>query len=150
MNHNKPVHKAEALVALAYRNAPDELAHVHRVAGRLQGCHQTAVALLHDLVEDEYLNESQLLAVMGPTVTRSVMTLTRRKSETYKEYVRRVTASGDETAVAVKLADLYDHLDENRFHNLPTSMVDRYLQALSMLVPYGRGMMVRQEDPLVA
>lgn len=69
------------------------------------------VAVLHDVSEDapDSLDVSQLTSLQ-----RSMLdAVTHRDGEPRKEYISRVIASGPFT-VAVKMADIYDHLDHMR------------------------------------
>ena len=85
------------------------------------------VALLHDILEDTNTTPDEL-----PEAARDdVLTLTRKDSETYFEYIDRVKNSGSVHAITVKIADLYDHLEQK--DTLKDSLKDRYLKALDQL-----------------
>lgn len=90
-----------------------------------------AVALLHDVIEDtDVTAEGLLKAGVEPAVVDSVLVLTRRDDESYSEYLDRVIASGDEVAIAIKVADIKDNM-----RDLPEShgLRRRYEKALSRL-----------------
>ena len=67
------------------------------------------VALLHDVVEDTDVTLEALKGEFGPgRICSAIDAITRRKGETYREYIVRL--SGNKLARIVKLADLDDHL----------------------------------------
>lgn len=109
---------------------PSVAAHSERVAARVAP-RFAEVALLHDVLEDTDLTAEQLEPLVGAETTASVVVLTRLESETYAEYILRVANSGDEAAVAVKLADLEDHLALTA--TLPESLERRYRKAEKVL-----------------
>ena len=85
--------------------------HLERVSARLEQGNRAA-AWLHDVLEDTETSTEELReAGITRETLRSVTTLTRRSTETYREYIRRIAESGDATAIAVKRADLADHLE---------------------------------------
>lgn len=104
-----------ALVARAHAGQRDPagdpyLLHVLRVALRLESETDRVVALLHDLLEDCAITESDLLALgYAPEIVDAVQILTRRDDEPYETYIERC-ASCDLTR-RVKLADLADNIE---------------------------------------
>jgi (p)ppGpp synthase/HD superfamily hydrolase len=109
---------------------PEVAAHSERVAARVAPGF-ASVALLHDVLEDTDTTADELEALVGSEVTASVVLLTRLDSETYAAYILRLASSGDAAAVAVKLADLADHLALTE--TLRPSLERRYLRALEVL-----------------
>lgn len=88
--------------------------HLARVAGRVEGTLRKTVAWLHDTLEDTGLTADDLQKAGFPeNVVADVETLTRQSLEKYQGYIVRVGEHGSETAIAVKLADLDDHLDND-------------------------------------
>lgn len=93
------------------------------------------VAILHDAVEDTALTLEFIEQDFGPTVAEAVDALTRRKEETYKQYIVRV--SQNPVARAVKIADLQDNLDPKRKANIDiegSSLERRYQEAVVTLI----------------
>lgn len=87
------------------------------------------VAWLHDVLEDTPTTEAQLRVRFDTVVCDAVVTLTRRATETYADYIKRVAARGG-LAVDVKLADLADHL---RPGHMIASLENRYMRAVAQL-----------------
>src|ERR1043166_1806359 len=85
--------------------------HAERVAHRLVYPTARTVAYLHDVLEDcrdpAVLEE---LKRFPQPVVEAVRLLTRGSAESYFDFINRIVASGNATAVAVKIADLKDNL----------------------------------------
>lgn len=112
------------------------VAHLARVAARVDGDEAKTVAWLHDVVEDTPLTLEALRALFPAPVVRAVGLLTRRPEfEPYAQYVASIARGGDAVAVAVKLADLRDHLRADG-PAIPDALRARYVAALSTLDPY--------------
>ena len=90
-----------------------------------------ALALLHDVVEDTDITLSHIRLSFGREIAYQVDLLTRRKSETYFDYIHRIKHSESKTAIRVKLADLADHLSKKE--TLKPSLEKRYLKAWEVL-----------------
>jgi (p)ppGpp synthase/HD superfamily hydrolase len=92
-------------------------------------------AVLHDAVEDTDLELRDLVeAGYQSDVVAAVDSLTRRISESYEDYIKRV--GENEVARRVKIADLKENLANNR--RLPDApdkaeRIDRYAAALARL-----------------
>ena len=101
--------------------------HVARVAASVDGEDAQAVAWLHDVLEDTPVTAATLLGVgFSVPVVRAVEILTRRPEIPYTDYIAAVVVSRDEVAIAVKRADLQDHLREG----CPPALRSRYVTAL--------------------
>lgn len=71
------------------------------------------VALLHDVVEDTNVSLASLKKKgYQPSIVAAVDALTRRRGESYGQYIRRL--SSNRLARQVKLMDLKDNLANNR------------------------------------
>jgi (p)ppGpp synthase/HD superfamily hydrolase len=86
--------------------------HVMRVVANVDTDEARIVAWLHDVVEDNPAWSFDRLAHHGiPShLVVAVAVLTRFKDVPYDEYIRHIVASGNHTAVQVKIADINDHL----------------------------------------
>jgi len=110
-----PVHLAEQM--------PDEV--------------KTAVALLHDVVEDTDWTLEKLAEEFPARVIEAVRLLTHNPQEDYFSYVEKIRENPD--AAAVKRADLLHNLDESRIlpESVPAAkraaMREKYRKALALL-----------------
>ncbi len=110
--------------------------HPLRVMARCQGVEAQMVAIMHDLVEDTPVTAEMLLAEgFSQQVVDGLLGVTRRKGESYREFVLR--AREHPLARAVKLADLEDNLDLRRL-TVPLGTKDharleRYREAWHLL-----------------
>lgn len=87
--------------------------HPERVADRLQDApdYVRVAAYLHDVLEDTPVTPAELMdRGVGIRATTIIKHVTRRKSETYADFIRRVAGSGDVWAIRLKLADLEDNM----------------------------------------
>jgi (p)ppGpp synthase/HD superfamily hydrolase len=95
------------------------------------------VALLHDVVEDSPVTLRDLAdRGFDRMIVHAVDCLSRRSTETYEDYIRRVAT--DDLAREVKLSDLADNLANNQ--TLPATRANlariaRYEHALQVLRP---------------
>lgn len=110
-------HAAEQLARAAHADQTDKagrpyVEHLERIAGRMDDDGQRAVAWLHDVLEDTTANADDLIrAGIERGVVADVEALTRGAHERYAGYIERLRERGSARAVAVKLADLADHLE---------------------------------------
>lgn len=107
------------------------ITHVERVVAMVDGDEARAIAWLHDVVEDNssWPLEALALAGISPRVIEAVRLLTRTAPFNYAQHIERLAASGDALAIAVKVADLRDHLQPN----CPATLRPRYEWALKLL-----------------
>lgn len=106
--------------------------HLTRVAATLEFSGLKTIALLHDIFEDTITRVLDLKNLrVNDRVIRAILVLTRRENEVYNAYIDRVANSGDHLAVAVKIADLNDHLRDTT--HISASLVKRYERALEIL-----------------
>ena len=105
--------------------------HLATVAGLVRPGRQRTAAWLHDILENTTITAHDLRAIGFDTQTvQLVETLTRRSGEPYKAYIDRVAQGGADT-IAVKMADLEDHLQTG--WSLPGSLRERYERACQTL-----------------
>ena len=87
---------------------------LHPVAVGLMGCNdaETKTGFLHDVVEDSELTLDELRGRgVDEDVLAALQLLTHAKTEDYFDYVRRIAASGNTTAIHVKISDLRHNLE---------------------------------------
>ena len=89
---------------------------LHPIAVGLMGCNdvetKTGFLHLHDVVEDSELTLDELRGRgIDENVLAALQLLTHAKTEDYFDYVRRIAASGNTTAIHVKMNDLRHNLE---------------------------------------
>lgn len=92
------------------------------------------VGVLHDLVEDTETSLLEIAVLFGVSVAEAVDAVSRRKDETYTEFILRSKAHP--LGRLVKLADLAHNMSPERMANLPPEMQGisrRYEKALAIL-----------------
>ena len=85
------------------------------------------IAILHDIVEDTEVAVDEIKTGFGTVVAEAVDAVSKRDSESYREYIDRV--SRNKLALQVKLEDLRDNSRPSRMHAIPTWMLQRYSRA---------------------
>lgn len=111
------------------------LCHPLRVAKKMNSEEEKIIAILHDVIEDSNMTTKDLIhAGFSKTIVQAVDDLSRRSSESYEQYIERL--SGNHTAIVVKLADLEDNMDITRIKHIgekETKRLNRYLTAWQKL-----------------
>jgi (p)ppGpp synthase/HD superfamily hydrolase len=128
----------ESLARWLHREQVDKqgtpyVAHLERVAARIPDDQPAvkAAAWLHDAVEDGLVIWATLdLLGIPDDVSELVGLLTRDNRKPYNDYIARIVE--DRSAIAIKLADLEDNLDESR-GPIPDSLRKRYERARALL-----------------
>ena len=144
--------KAKAIAREAHSGQTDKQGqpyHLHpeRVAASplLKGAPDfvKVAAHLHDVLEDTPLTMRELFG-MGMELFSGILLdrVTRRKGETYDQFILRIAASGERWAIRIKLADLADNMSRP----LPgyESLLKRYAKAKARL----ERTLVAIEEPL--
>lgn len=121
---------------LAYRLAkavlsPSGFDHSIRVSKFVGNGPVAIVALLHDVVEDSEVSTRVLRVLFSAEVVDAVEVLTRRRDQEYRSYISEIKSSGNGLALAVKLADIWDHL--NGVSAIPDALAGRYIRAYLQL-----------------
>ena len=99
------------------------------VAVSNRGWKARCIALLHDTVEDTPVTLDALRAIGFPDhIVRDIDALTRREGEVYADFVQRTCRDGSQDALHVKLADIFDNLNDPGWE-IPSGMVRRYRKA---------------------
>ncbi|MBQ7624936.1 MAG: GTP pyrophosphokinase [Clostridia bacterium] len=109
--------------------------HPFHVAEQMKTEEETAVALLHDAVEDGGFTLEEIRAAGFPeSVISAIALLTHDKSVPYSEYVAKIKENP--TARAVKLADLAHNSDLSRLDRVDEkarSRARKYEEAVRLL-----------------
>ncbi len=113
--------KAILIAAKAHEGQVDKggqpyILHLLRVMFSRKSEAERICAVLHDVIEDTDISLDYLKAQgFSEEVLSALDVLTRRKGETYDEYISRVIEN--KTACHVKLCDLCDNMDLSRIAN---------------------------------
>jgi len=114
---------AKKIAEKAFKNKVDlagnpYINHISRVADQFDMFSpSSSVAYLHDLLEDcPRWTEERLLKTFSKEIIDSVVALTKKKGQSYTDYIKQVC--GNETAMHVKLADLKDNMNITRLRKL--------------------------------
>ena len=114
------------------RGGTPYICHPLHVADEMPDEMLTAVAILHDVLEDTEVTAEELLKEGIPeAVVEAVQLLTRNKEVPYAEYIGKIIASGNRAALRVKYADLCHNMDTSRAEHgkLPVHLTERYKAA---------------------
>lgn len=120
---------AFSIAQSAHMNQQDKggmpyILHPIRVSQKCKTNNAKIAALLHDVVEDGSIDFGYLRSKGIPEkVVNAVDSLTRRKDESYKDYIVRISL--DTIAIEVKIADLEDNMDISRLDNLTDKDITR-------------------------
>ena len=113
--------RAISIASLAHEGQLDKggehyILHPLRVMMKFKDDRYKTVAVLHDVIKDTKITYQDLLdRGLDKELANVVLILTRRKKESYDEYLNRICF--DEFAIKVKLADLEDNMDMSRIKN---------------------------------
>ena len=142
MIYTELIKKALIIAYEAHKDQVDKsgvpyIFHPYHVAGQLTGETAICAALLHDVVEDTDVTFDDLAARGVPfEIIEITRLLTHDKKVPYMAYIEKIKQSGNEVAIAVKLADLAHNLDTTRFgftDEKATSLSNRYSAAIECL-----------------
>ncbi len=114
----------------------DYINHPLRVAETLKNETEIIVALLHDTIEDTYVTADYLLNEgFSVETVNAILALTRRKDESYEDFIIR--CKQNKIAKNVKVADILDNLNIARLKQITDEDIKRnvkYLKALKYLL----------------
>ena len=113
----------------------DYIQHPLYVASQVKTEQEKAVALLHDVLEDSDITAADLLAYgLSNEVVTAVQTLTKKKGQSYQDYLEKVKSNN--LARVVKLADLKHNSDLSRLKSVSDTdreRVEKYKKAIYYL-----------------
>ena len=101
--------------------------HSLRVAMKQETDKAFVVALLHDLVEDEFCTLMDVRDAFDDEIAYNVSLLTREDGQSYMEYIKLLSES--RVASMVKLADIEDNTNVRRMDKKAAERVPMYLKA---------------------
>lgn len=113
----------------------DYIKHPKKVASFLNSDKEKAVAYLHDVLEDTYITEKDLLQMGIPNdIIIAVKVLTKEKCEPYTKYIEQIREN--KLACKVKIADLKHNMDLSRIpkpSKIDYERLKKYKRALTFL-----------------
>ena len=102
----------------------DYIQHPLHVASQVKTEQEKTVALLHDVIEDSDVTVDDLLASgLSNEVVTAVQILTKKKGQSYQEYLEKVKSNN--LARVVKLADLKHNSDLSRLKSVTNTDYER-------------------------
>ena len=108
--------------------------HPFHLAEQMDDEYSTVCALLHDVIEDTDYTFFDLTDMGFPSeVTSALRLLTHEESVPYMDYIRSIEASGNETALKVKINDLRHNLLRGSIGG-HTKQVKKHTEALDYLL----------------
>ncbi len=140
MKQMEALERAISIAVDAHRGQRDRygapyILHPLRVMARVHGGAEKIVAILHDVVEDTDWTFADLRRQgFSPEVLEALDCVTKRKGETYEDFVRR--SATNPLARSVKLADLEDNMDVRRLSRITPrdqARLAKYLKAWTTL-----------------
>lgn len=108
-------------------NGDPYITHPERVAAALNYLDAKIIAWLHDVVEDTDVTLNAIRADFGDTIADAVDSVTKRKGESYLDFILR--AKLHPIGAGVKIADIKDNLRDLK----RGSLRDKYILALHIL-----------------
>ena len=95
---------------------------------------EMCVGFLHDVVEDsDYTLEGLRRVGVALKIIRALQVLTHDKSVPYLDYIRNIEASGNDTALKVKINDLRHNIQRGTIGG-HTKQVKKHTEALDYLL----------------
>jgi (p)ppGpp synthase/HD superfamily hydrolase len=108
------------------------IVHCALVARHFREKNEIIVALLHDAVENTSATVDEIWDIYGGEIAAAIDAITRRDTETYKQYIARLAQNP--LALKVKCADLKENLHSlDHWHTEYSHLRDRYVNALAYL-----------------
>ena len=120
MIYTEMTNKAMKLAYTAHLNQYDlsgipYIFHSYHIAEQMKDEISVCVALLHDVIEDTYIEIKDIENIFPREVIENLKLLTLTKDIEYFEYINQIKTNP--IAKAVKLADIEHNLDQSRINN---------------------------------
>lgn len=123
--------KARNIIEISFKDKFDKGGepyknHLFRVAKNFSDIDDNLIiiGLLHDLLEDcPEWTESDLRVEFDSDIVDAVVCLTRKKLESYEDYINRIKSN--RMSLMVKIADLKDNMDITRLKKITDKDVER-------------------------
>lgn len=137
---SKKTDLARALAIYAHDGQVDKAGndyalHPQHIAAQFQDEDRQIVALLHDVLEDTFVQADTIGNLFGAEIQEAVEAMTHGENEPYLDYVRR--AAANPISRDVKLADLRHNMDLSRLGTVTEADTERlknkYLPAYAII-----------------
>ena len=135
--------KANMLTLIVFKDKKDKagdsyIRHLNNVSESFKEDKGKCVALLHDIIEDTSFTFDDLIALgFSKDIVDTLQLLTNDLGD-YDKYIDRLIKSNNILAKKVKIADLLDNMNLNRFEELDKTNFDRirnkYIKAYIKLI----------------
>ena len=119
---NKLIETSLGIAVKAYRGKVDKagkeyILHPLRVMSKMTTDYEQATAILHDVIDDsDFTKEDLSKAGIPPEVVEAVVCISKKKGESYEDYIKRVAQN--KIARKVKIADIEDNIDVLRLDTI--------------------------------
>lgn len=125
------IYKSLEIVTRLFNDKEDKggqpyVIHLLKVYSGVSEYIEKVCALLHDVVEDTEISYDDLIGVgYNNDVIEILRILTKVKGEDYRDYIKRITDSGNIHAMNIKLVDLKHNMDISRIKKPTTNDYER-------------------------
>lgn len=125
--------KAYFMVSRIFKNVQDKggnpyILHLIEVSKNVSTKKAKVVGLLHDILEDTPISEEDLFYLEFPKeIVTAISIVTRRKNESYEEFINRIILSNNVLALKVKRADMENNMDLSRIPSVTEKDKDRVI-----------------------
>lgn len=99
--------------------------HPLRVMMQMQTNEGRILAILHDVIEDSNYEIDDLKDKFSLNILKDLDILTKKKNQSYKEYIENISLSYRENVIKVKLADLKDNINCLRLNEITDKDIER-------------------------
>lgn len=100
--------------------------HLYYVSSRGRNETEKIVGMLHDILEDTSLTESDLISFgISEPLVKKIALLTRDKSISYPDYIDHLLESRDEEVIYVKKIDMENNMDLRRISSVTPKDIER-------------------------
>lgn len=119
------IDKSIMIVSKLFRKKKDKqgipyIKHLYFVMNHVDTYEEKIIGLLHDIIEDTYINVSDLKNFGYPeNIIQDILLLTYDKTISYDEYINNILKSNNLAVIKVKYADMTHNCDIERLSKLP-------------------------------
>ena len=130
--------RAHELVKILFKDKKDKegkpyIGHLERVCQKLTKKNTKIAGLLHDVVEDSDATLKDIEEEFGRYIRNCVEILTHQKEEmSYPDYIDLIMSSPLPEAMAVKHADMRDHLKQKE--TLTPKLKEKYFEVIDRFI----------------